>query len=178
MLLVFTIFLFVSHCRINSDVITGIEEGDFYITKHSNLSEVHLVFHLAANANQLKSKDSQGINSRHPALLGLRNILKVSHIFFRPNIQFRVRPTIASIMNLIFSCRIGDSRRGFYPSFFRYLSIMSLTGINPPPSGPAWFGLRHDKLIFSLIVFYRECIGIRLHYSLCSSSTQYSILFL
>ena len=53
------------------------EDGDFYVTKHSNLSEVHIVFHLVANESQLRSKDSSSINSRHPALLGLRNILKV-----------------------------------------------------------------------------------------------------
>ncbi|RNA07206.1 hypothetical protein BpHYR1_044065 [Brachionus plicatilis] len=52
--------------------------GDFYVTKHSNLSQTHVVFHLAAfdrdsEANSLKQSD---LSSRHPVILGLRNILK------------------------------------------------------------------------------------------------------
>lgn len=56
--------------------------GDFFITKHSNLSQTHVVFHLAAfdssasaenSVNSLKKSD---LSSRHPVILGLRNILK------------------------------------------------------------------------------------------------------
>lgn len=59
--------------------------GDFFVTKHSNLSQTHVVFHLAAfdssteeGASSLKKSD---LSSRHPAILGLRNILKtcISH---------------------------------------------------------------------------------------------------
>ncbi|CAF0825615.1 unnamed protein product [Didymodactylos carnosus] len=46
--------------------------GDFYVTKHSNLSEIHLALHLVVD-DSLKSSD---ITSRHPTILGLRNILK------------------------------------------------------------------------------------------------------
>ena len=52
--------------------------GDFYVTKHSNLSQTHVVFHLAAfdkinESNNMKQSD---LSSRHPVILGLRNILK------------------------------------------------------------------------------------------------------
>lgn len=52
-----------------------LKTGDFYITRHSNLSEVHVVFHLVAD-DTLRNSD---MNSRHPTILGLRNILRVSH---------------------------------------------------------------------------------------------------
>ena len=58
--------------------------GDFFITKHSNLSQVHLMFHLACfdsnspiipgDSGSLKKSD---LSSRHPVVLGLRNILKI-----------------------------------------------------------------------------------------------------
>lgn len=48
--------------------------GDVYLTKHSNLSKVHLMFHLAACDDSLRQKSD--ISSRHPVILGLRNILK------------------------------------------------------------------------------------------------------
>lgn len=53
-----------------------LQTGDFYITKHSNLSEVHVVYHLVSD-DSLRSSD---INSRHPVILGLRNIMKISHL--------------------------------------------------------------------------------------------------
>ncbi|CAG9134503.1 unnamed protein product [Plutella xylostella] len=46
--------------------------GDIYVTRHSNLAEVHVVFHLVVD-DSVRSGD---INSRHPVILGLRNILK------------------------------------------------------------------------------------------------------
>lgn len=45
--------------------------GSFYLTRHSNLSEVHTVFHLVTDDSL-----SSDINSRHAVILGLRNILK------------------------------------------------------------------------------------------------------
>ncbi|BES90867.1 Uncharacterized conserved protein (DUF2362) [Nesidiocoris tenuis] len=49
-----------------------LQVGDVYITKHSNLSDVHVVFHMVAD-DSLKSGE---ITSRHAAILGLRNIMK------------------------------------------------------------------------------------------------------
>ncbi|XP_059062974.1 protein C12orf4 homolog [Achroia grisella] len=49
--------------------------GDVYVTRHSNLADAHLVFHLVADDAALRSGD---ITSRHPAILGLRNILKAA----------------------------------------------------------------------------------------------------
>ncbi|XP_048758931.1 protein C12orf4 homolog [Ostrea edulis] len=47
--------------------------GDFYLTKHSNLSEVHVVFHLVAD-DVIKSPD---ISSRQAVILSIRNIIKL-----------------------------------------------------------------------------------------------------
>ncbi|KAG5669711.1 hypothetical protein PVAND_000007 [Polypedilum vanderplanki] len=46
--------------------------GDFFITKHSNL-QCHLIFHLVYDDS------SADMNSRHPCILGLRNILKIAN---------------------------------------------------------------------------------------------------
>ena len=49
-----------------------LKPGDFYVTNHSNLKDVHVVFHMK------KSTDlSDGnINSRHLCVMGLRHVLK------------------------------------------------------------------------------------------------------
>lgn len=51
---------------------SGLQTGDFYITKHSNLSDVHLVFHLVTD-DSIRSTD---MTSRHPVILSIRNIIK------------------------------------------------------------------------------------------------------
>ena len=48
------------------------QPGDFYITRHSNLSEVHVVFHLVSDSSVMSTE----LTSRHPVILGYRNILK------------------------------------------------------------------------------------------------------
>lgn len=48
--------------------------GDYYITKHSNLAEVHVVFHLAIEDSVLQPN----MSSRHRCLNGLRSIIHVS----------------------------------------------------------------------------------------------------
>lgn len=47
--------------------------GEFYVTRHSNLSECHVVFHLCVDDNVRNGN----ITARDPAIMGLRNILKV-----------------------------------------------------------------------------------------------------
>lgn len=47
--------------------------GDFFLTKHSNLSEIHVVFHLVSDDN-IRTSD---ITSRHPVILSIRNIIKL-----------------------------------------------------------------------------------------------------
>jgi hypothetical protein len=72
--------------------------GDFYTTKHSNLSKAHVVYHLAAyNSEDLASvslkqslKKSE-LSSRHPVILGLRNILKSC---FMNNVQTLTFPLL------------------------------------------------------------------------------------
>ena len=51
---------------------TRLKPGDFFITKHSNLAQAHLIFHLVYDDSTAE------MNSRHPCILGLRNILKVA----------------------------------------------------------------------------------------------------
>ncbi|XP_049822673.1 protein C12orf4 homolog [Aethina tumida] len=48
--------------------------GDFYMTRHSNLAQVHVIFHMVSD-DSLRGGE---INSRHPVVLGLRNILKTA----------------------------------------------------------------------------------------------------
>ena len=57
-----------------------LKAGDFYITKHSNLCEVHVVFHMIANCtdNVAPLTSSEGVNSRHPVVMGLRSVLKTA----------------------------------------------------------------------------------------------------
>ncbi|XP_053108724.1 protein C12orf4 homolog isoform X2 [Hemicordylus capensis] len=52
---------------------SNILPGEFYITRHSNLSEIHVTFHLCVD----DSVRSGNITARDPAIMGLRNILKV-----------------------------------------------------------------------------------------------------
>ncbi|KAK5639219.1 hypothetical protein RI129_011711 [Pyrocoelia pectoralis] len=50
----------------------NLQTGDVYITRHSNLAQVHVIFHMVCD-DSLYGND---INSRHPVVLGLRNMLK------------------------------------------------------------------------------------------------------
>ncbi|KAH8295407.1 hypothetical protein KR018_010900 [Drosophila ironensis] len=52
-----------------------LKTGDFFITRHSNLSQSHVIFHLISD-EPINSPSE--INSRHPVILGLRNILKTA----------------------------------------------------------------------------------------------------
>jgi len=51
-----------------------LKPGDVYVTCHSNLTSVQLVFHLVADQN-LESND---VNSRNPCINGLRNCVKLA----------------------------------------------------------------------------------------------------
>ncbi|KYM96432.1 PREDICTED: protein C12orf4 homolog [Cyphomyrmex costatus] len=62
-----------SHAK-KSTTSKSLQTGDIFITRHSNLAQVHVVFHMVVD-DSLRSGD---INSRHPAILGLRNILKTA----------------------------------------------------------------------------------------------------
>lgn len=46
--------------------------GDFYLTRHSNLSEIHTVFHLVTDDSVRGD-----ITSRHPIIMSLRSIIKL-----------------------------------------------------------------------------------------------------
>lgn len=49
-----------------------LKPGDVYVTRHSNLGSVQLVFHLVVD-DAVAGKE---MNSRHPAIAGLRNIIR------------------------------------------------------------------------------------------------------
>jgi hypothetical protein len=53
---------------------TVLNTGDFYLTKHSNLCETHTIFHMVVD----DSLDNINISSRHPVIMGLRNVLKTA----------------------------------------------------------------------------------------------------
>lgn len=52
---------------------TRLKPGDHFITKHTNLSQAHIIFHLVYDDSPAE------MNSRHPCIMGLRNILKVAN---------------------------------------------------------------------------------------------------
>lgn len=53
---------------------TVLQTGDFYLTRHSNLCETHTIFHMVVD----DSLDNVNISSRHPVIIGLRNVLKTA----------------------------------------------------------------------------------------------------
>lgn len=58
--------------------------GDFFITRHSNLSQTQIVFHLISDE---ASDSPEDITSRHPVILGLRNILKTASRYDVANVS-------------------------------------------------------------------------------------------
>lgn len=55
----------------------NLQLGDCYVTRHSNLADVHVVFHLVTD-DSLKNGQ---VNSRHAIMASLRNILRVAHTY-------------------------------------------------------------------------------------------------
>ncbi|EPZ34421.1 hypothetical protein ROZALSC1DRAFT_29293 [Rozella allomycis CSF55] len=53
---------------------TDIKEGDFFITRHSNLPKIHVLFHLVTNSTQ-----AVDLNSRSLLISNLKSILRVCH---------------------------------------------------------------------------------------------------
>ncbi|XP_065346779.1 protein C12orf4 [Cloeon dipterum] len=54
----------------------NLQPGDCYVTKHSSLAEAHVVYHILSDDSIMSD-----ITSRHPVILGLRNILKTSSAY-------------------------------------------------------------------------------------------------
>ncbi|CAO3593403.1 unnamed protein product [Absidia cylindrospora] len=52
-----------------------LQEGAFFITKHSNLPMHQIVFHLIIDGDAVSKTD---LSSRHPLMIGLRNILRLT----------------------------------------------------------------------------------------------------
>ena len=55
--------------------VAGLTTGDVYITRHSNLSQVHVIFHLVSDDSV--SGTGSDLTSRHPIIVACRNILKI-----------------------------------------------------------------------------------------------------
>lgn len=56
---------------------TAWNEGDFFITRHSNLHNIHIVFHLFARMEDYWFSDRQEFHSRSASLAGLRKIFQI-----------------------------------------------------------------------------------------------------
>jgi len=65
--------------------------GDFYMTRHSNLCEVHVVFHMLSTTSKAEGGEggeeghapltsAERVNSRHPVVMGLRSVLKTASL--------------------------------------------------------------------------------------------------
>lgn len=73
--------------------------GDFYMTRHSNLCEIHVLFHMMSKSCKKKTTSDSGgegadgeeeehpplssaekVNSRHPVVMGLRSVLKTASL--------------------------------------------------------------------------------------------------
>lgn len=50
----------------------SLSTGDLYVTRHSNLSEVHVVYHVVCDETS-----SSDLTSRHPVILAYRSVLKL-----------------------------------------------------------------------------------------------------
>jgi hypothetical protein len=53
----------------------AMEPGDFFITRHSNLAQLHVVLHLATDREAVRFP---GLRARHPVMTGLKNCLHVA----------------------------------------------------------------------------------------------------
>ena len=53
----------------------GENAGDFYITRHSNLSQVHVVFHLVTDDTAVQQVS---LKARHTILQGLKSCLRTA----------------------------------------------------------------------------------------------------
>ncbi|KAI8988888.1 hypothetical protein BDB01DRAFT_848996 [Pilobolus umbonatus] len=56
----------------------GLQEGTFFVTKHSNLPSSQVVYHLVIDSSAIVTTD---LVNRHPLIAGLRNILKLTTQF-------------------------------------------------------------------------------------------------
>ena len=93
--------------------------GDFYLTRHSNLAQVHVVFHLVTD----ESVGSVNINSRHPIIIGLRNIL---HTAARHNMTTLTIP----LLLVHEMAEVGTLRfdiENHLPTFRSYIEVPSQT---------------------------------------------------
>lgn len=88
----------------SSDSSTRLKPGDFFVTKHSNLSQAHLIFHLVYDDSTAE------MNSRHPCILGLRNILKVAsrHDCHQLTIPALLKHQMSEEMTMSWCCRRAE----------------------------------------------------------------------
>jgi len=59
---------------ISADLSPGLKPGDVYLTKHSNLCETHVILNMVVD----DTVENNSMSSRHPVILGLRNVLKTA----------------------------------------------------------------------------------------------------
>ncbi|KAJ3067422.1 hypothetical protein HDU98_009361 [Podochytrium sp. JEL0797] len=63
-------------CLLDEAANPMINEGDFFITRHSNIRQVHVLFHLIVSDDEIP----QPLSSQSNIMVGYRNILKLAHL--------------------------------------------------------------------------------------------------
>ena len=67
---------------------SSLRNGDFYVTKHSNLCEIHVLFHMVADDSVMSAQ----INSRHPVVMGLRHVAVNMRKSAKKTLSYRMTP--------------------------------------------------------------------------------------
>ena len=82
-------------------------QGDFYLTRHSNLSQVHVVCHLVAEDRTILDP---GLRARDPVMQGLRNALRtiakhgIRHITLPLLLTGQMKP-VSQLINQLINCQ-------------------------------------------------------------------------
>ncbi|CAG4970583.1 unnamed protein product [Colias eurytheme] len=129
----------------------SLQPGDVYLTRHSNLAEAHLVYHLVVDDEQMRAGD---ITSRHPAILALRNILKSAccNDVTSITIPLLLRHDLTEEMTMSWCMRRAELVLKCVKGFVLESSggggaeLRTLTAALPPSTGPALFASLADLL--------------------------------
>ncbi|XP_038219487.1 protein C12orf4 homolog [Zerene cesonia] len=129
----------------------ALRAGDVYVTRHTNLAEPHLVYHLVLDDEQMRAGD---ITSRHPAILALRNILKSACCNDVTNITIPLllRHDLTEEMTMSWCMRRAELVLKCVKGFVLESSggggaeLRTLTAALPPSTGPALFAALADLL--------------------------------
>ncbi|KAJ1550096.1 hypothetical protein HK096_008769 [Nowakowskiella sp. JEL0078] len=94
-------------------------EGDFFITKHSNLPLIHVIFHLVVEEDSLKSE----LTNRSSLMNGYRTILKTAHMYSVNSIAVPL-PLISETPEIISKSSNKTSVSMAENSFYRRVDVV------------------------------------------------------